>query len=209
VPLSAPTGPAPSSRRPLLVAGAALAVLLLLLAGVWYVVLRDTGSGGDTAGTGSGGGATTAADDTRRYGVPTVTQDCPAAQVAGAGARCTKRAQCWSGIVLIEGQLNSIRELPCAEGHVYETFAIAAVPPAVVDPYQDKLAADPSVQLVCSAGIMLASRFGDGLRYGAEKWTIEVLPPTPDDRSQGRDIYRCVATLTGVEGITGSVFRPR
>ncbi len=207
VPLASPTGPAPSTRRPLLVAGAALAVLLLLLAGVWYLVLRDTGR--DTVGAGSGAGdPTTAVDDTHRFGVPTVTEDCPAAQVAGAGARCTKRPQCWSGIVLIQGQLTSVRELPCAEGHVYETFAIAVVPPAVVDPYQDKLAADQSVQQVCSPATMLASRFGDALKYAADKWSIEVLPPTPEDREQGRDIYRCVATLTGVEGITGSVFRP-
>ena len=93
----------------------------------------------------------------------------------------------------------------------YEIFIAtkdAAMPAAVVDPYQDKLAADQSVQQVCSPATMLASRFGDALKYGADKWSIEVLPPTPEDREQGRDIYRCVATLTGVEGITGSVFRP-
>jgi serine/threonine protein kinase len=211
VPLGSPTGPAPSKRRPLLVAGAALAVLVLLLAGLWYYLLRDSGTDpdkGDTVGIGAGG-ASPAADDTHRFGVPTLTEGCPAAEVAGAGAQCTKRAQCWSGIVLVQGQLTSIRALPCEEGHVYETFAIAVVPPAVVDPYQDKLAADPSVQRVCSTDTMLASRLGDAVKYGADKWSIEVLPPTPEDREQGRDIYRCVATLTGVEAITGSVFRPR
>jgi hypothetical protein len=173
-------------------------------------VLKDSGSGhgsGDRTTTGSGG-AKPAADDTQRYGVPTVTEGCPAAAVPDAGARCTKRAQCWSGILVIQGQLGSIRALPCTESHVYETFAIAAMPAAVVDPYQDKLAADPSVQRVCSPQTMLASRYGDAKKYGESKWSIEILPPTPDDRAAGRDVYRCVATLTGVENINGSAFRP-
>ena len=214
VPLHAPAGPPPRSRRrSFVVAGAALVAALLVLAGVWFFVVRDTGSGSDDdrAATGSGAGSeTSGADgDTQRFGVPTVTEDCPAATVPDAGARCTKRGQCWSGIVMIQGQLGSIRELDCADGHVFETFAIAAMPPAVVDPYQDKLAADASVQQVCSTKTMLASRVGDARKYGAAKWSIEILPPTPDDLATGRDIYRCVATLTGVEDVTGSAFRPR
>ncbi len=208
VPLHAPTGPPRSRRRPLVVAGSALAAVLVLLAGVWYFAIRDDGPAAGP-GTDASAGTSSAPDDTRRFGVPTVTEDCPAAGVADAGAECTKRAQCWSGIVMIQGQLNSIRELPCEEGHVFETFAIAAVPPAVVDPYQDKLAEDPSVQRVCSTETMLASRFGEALKLGAGKWSIEILPPTPDDREQGRDIYRCVARLASGDDITGSVFRPR
>jgi hypothetical protein len=213
-PLHAPSGPPPRSRnRSLVVAGAALAAALLVLAGVWYFAIRESGSGGGddrvAAGSGSGDETSAADGDVQRFGVPTVTEGCPAAAVPDAGARCTKRAQCWSGIVIIQGQLGSIRELDCAEGHVYETFAIAAIPPAVVDPYQDELAADASVQQVCSTETMLASRVGDARKYGADKWSIEILPPTPDDLAAGRDIYRCVATLTGIEGVTGSAFRPR
>jgi serine/threonine protein kinase len=206
-----PTGPPPRrSRRPLVVAGAAVAAALLVVAGVWFFALRGRDTDDPKTRAGSDGAGTTQGTDgdTARYGVPTVTDECPAATVAGADARCTKRAQCWSGIVLIQGQLASIRELDCAEGHVYETFAIAAMPPSVVDPYQDELAADASVKQVCSVKTMLASRFGDARQYGADKWSIEVLPPTPDDRATGRDIYRCVATLTGIEGVTGSAFRP-
>ena len=110
--------------------------------------------------------------------------------------------------MLIQGQVGSIRELDCGAEHVYETFAIAAMPAAVVDPYQDQLAADASVQAVCSVQTMLATRFGDARKYGADKWSIDILPPTPDDLATGRDIYRCVATLTGIEGVTGSAFRP-
>ncbi|MGH3876619.1 MAG: protein kinase domain-containing protein [Actinophytocola sp.] len=207
---SVPTG-SRRSRRPLILAAVALVAAFALLAGVYFVI-RGTDSDRDPGGSGSGGrsGDTSqGADDTIKYGVPTVTDGCPAAEVAGAGARCTKRAQCWSGILLIQGQLSSVRELPCDEGHVFETFAIAAVPPAVVDPYQDALAEDPSVRKVCSVSTLLDSRHGDASKYGETDWSIEVLPPTPEDRARGRDIYRCVATLPGVEGITGSMFRPR
>jgi len=183
----------------------ALVAAFALLAGVYFVI---RGTDRDPGGSGSGD-TSQGVDDTIKYGVPTFTEGCPAADVAGAEARCTKRAQCWSGILLIQGQLSSIRELPCAEGHVFETFAIAAVPPAVVDPYQDALAEDPSVRKVCSVRTLLDSRNGDASRYGETDWSIEVLPPTPEDRARGRDIYRCVATLPGVEGITGSMFRPR
>jgi hypothetical protein len=193
-----------------LIAGAALVAALVLLATVWFFAFHDKDSGNDHRSAGAGSAdAKQAAADTRRYGVATVTEDCPAAEVSDARARCTKRAQCWSGIVLIQGQLTGIRALPCEEGHVYETFAIADLPPDVVDPFQDTLAAEPSVKQVCAAKVMLASRYGQATKYGADRWSIEVLPPTPDDRQAGRDIYRCVATLTGVEGITGSVFRPR
>jgi serine/threonine protein kinase len=207
------TDPGRPRRNPVIVAGAALVAALVLLAAVWFIAFRDTDTGADSGGRepadAGSADASQAAADTRRYGVPTVTEDCPAAAVSDARARCTKRAQCWSAIVLIEGQLTGIRELPCQEGHVYETFAIADIPPGIVDPYQDKLAADPSVKQVCAQDTMLASRYGEAAKYGPERWSVEVLPPTPDDRQQGREIYRCVATLTGFEGLTGSVFRPR
>lgn len=35
------------------------------------------------------------------------------------------------------------------------------------------------------------------------------LPPSADDRSRELGVYRCVASLTDVSGVTGSVFRPR
>jgi hypothetical protein len=195
------------------VAGAALAAVLVLLAGVWWFAIRDDRPDdtdqGTTTGSGDGGAGGSSSGDARTFGVPTTADDCPAAEVVDAGALCTKRAQCWSAIVLIQGQLTSIRELPCEQAHVYETFAIAEVPPSVVDPYQDKLAENASVRQVCSTETMMASRAGGATRYAADKWSVEILPPTPEDREQSRDIYRCVATLTGFEGITGSSFRPR
>jgi serine/threonine protein kinase len=199
-----PPGQARSPRRTWLIVLAAVLVAAVV-AGVWYLVIR-----GDSAGTTPGADPpATPAGDVATYGVSTVARGCPAAKIQGAGARCTKRAQCWSSIVIISGELSGIRPLPCEQAHVYETFAIAQVPPAVVDPYQDKLAENASVRKVCSKQIMLASRYGDAKQYGADSWTIEILPPTPEDKTRGRDIYRCAATLTGRERITGSAFRPR
>ncbi|MGH3762819.1 serine/threonine-protein kinase [Actinophytocola sp.] len=208
-----PSGPAssasPRRRRNLLVAGTALVAVLLVLAGVWYLVIRDDGTGGGSA---SGSGGTSAADtpqeDISRYGVPTITEDCPAAGVAGADARCTRRAQCWSGIVVIGGELASIRELPCDEPHVYETFAVAEVPPALVDPFQDELAADPTVRRVCSTETLLASRLAQTRQHGPDAWSIEILPPTPDDQERGRNVYRCVATLADYADVAVPAFRP-
>jgi hypothetical protein len=180
-------------------------VLLVAVAAVWLFVLRD----GSPEASASGDPPPTDAEDIARFGVPTVTEGCPAAEVPGAGARCTKRAQCWSGIVIIQGELTGIRELPCDGQHVFETFAIAEVPPAVAEPYQDALVRNATVRKVCSTRTLLASRQRNVTRFGADDWSIEVLPPTPEDKEYGREIYRCVASLTGAAGGGGPVFRPR
>ncbi len=186
-----------SNRRATLLIAAVLAVVLVL-AGVWYFAIADDGQGGVRA-----------EDPADSYGIATVTEDCPAAAIEGAQARCAERAECWSGMVVIQGEVSSIRELACEEGHVFETFAIALVPPDVADPYRDVLEAHATVMRVCSTETLLATRFGESLEYGAERWDVSVLPPTPADREAELSVYRCVGTITDVEGITGSVFRPR
>lgn len=217
-PYQSGVGPVPSRdaapprprRRALLLAGAAL-VAVLVLVGVWFLVLREDAGGTATdAGAGSGEGDEPAStvSDIDRYGVPTVSDDCPAAAVPDGQARCTERAECWSGMVLIQDEVTSIRELACEQGHVFETYAIALVPPDVADPYLDVLEAHPVVREVCSTETMLASRFGEGLAHEPRRWESSVLPPTPEDRQQGLGVFRCVATITDVEGSTGSMFRP-
>jgi hypothetical protein len=189
--------PAGSPRRRATLLIAAVLAVVLVLAGVWYFAVADDGQGGGPE------------DPADSYGIATVTEDCPAAAIEGAQARCAERAECWSGMVVIQGEVNSIRELACEEGHAFETFAIALVPPDVADPYRDVLEAHATVMRVCSTETLLASRFGDALEYGAERWDVSVLPPTPDDRKADLSVYRCVGTIIDVEGITGSVFRPR
>lgn len=136
----------------------------------------------------------------------TTTDGCPVASAGDAHARCTQRAECWSGMVVIQGEVTSIRRIDCATEHVYETFAIAQVPAALADDYLDVLEADPSVKSVCSQENLLASRFGAAEQYRG--WTPAVLPPTPDDRNAGRRVYRCLGTPAG-HTVSGSAFRPR
>lgn len=212
-PMGRPSAPSPDSvpvgsprRRATLLVAAALAVVLVLV-GVWYFAFADDEQGGVRAGSPSSDDPVdNVVDD---YGIATVGEDCPAAAIEGAEARCAERAECWSGMVVIQGEVNSIRKLACEQGHVFETFAIALVPPDVADPYLDVLEEHPTVTRVCSMETLLASRVGQALEYGAQRWNMSVLPPTPDDREAGLSVYRCVATITDVEGITGSVFRPR
>lgn len=208
-PFQQPTAP-PKRNRAAIWLGAALAAVLVL-AGVWYFALRDTDGDGQRA-AGDGGGTTTTTttrSSTEVYGVATVTDDCPAAQVPDGQAQCVRKAECWSGYVMINGEINSIRRIPCEQGHIWEVFAIGVVPGDVSDPYQDVLAGHPIVKKVCSKETLLASRYGEALDYGPERWEFEVLPPSTDDVSRDLGVYRCVGKIVDVSGITGSVFRPR
>jgi hypothetical protein len=208
-PIQQPTAP-PKRNHAAIWLGAALAAVLVL-AGVWYFTLRDT-DGGQQAGTSPGGGTTTTTttrSSTDIYGVATVAEDCPAAKVPDGQAQCVRKAECWSGWVMINGEINSIRKIPCEQGHIWEVFAIAVVPGDVSDPYQDVLAEHPVVKQVCSMETLLASRYGDALEYGADRWEFEILPPSSDDVSRDLGVYRCVGKITDINGITGSAFRPR
>ncbi|HEV8562164.1 MAG TPA: serine/threonine-protein kinase [Actinophytocola sp.] len=203
--------PGGRNRRAVLLSGVALVVVLALI-GVWYFAVRDD-PGAQGGGAASSGGSATlttsqAPDPAQTFGIETVVDRCPAAGVAGGQARCAKRAECWSGIVVIQGELTSIRKLPCEQKHAYETYAIALVPPDVADPYLDVLEANPTVAKVCAKEVLLASRFGEALKLPATKWEPQVLPPTPDDRKAERNVYRCVGTLTEEDGSQGSAFRP-
>ena len=220
---SGPTGPAPQYRqdptptvppgrnKAAIWLGAALAAVLVMV-GVWYFALRDTGSPGGEGDQQAAGGETTTTTTTKTaaeiYGVRTVTEGCPAAQVPDGQAQCVEKAECWSGMVVINGEIESIRRLPCDQDHSYETYAIALVPGDVADPYRDVLEAHPIVQKVCNTDILLASRFGDALQFGADRWQPEILAPSSDDKSTELGVYRCVASITEIDTITGSAFRP-
>jgi hypothetical protein len=203
-PFQQPTAP-PKRGLAAIWLGAALAAVLVL-AGVWYFALRDPGGGNRQTGD---GGATTTRSAADVYGVATVTEDCPAAAVPDGQAQCVRGAECWSGYVMINGEINSIRKLPCEREHIWEVFAIALVPGDVADPYQDVLAAHPVVKKVCSEETLLASRHGAALDYGPERWEYEVLPPSTDEVSRELGVYRCVGRISELRASTGSMFGPR
>jgi serine/threonine protein kinase len=211
-PFQQPTAPPKKRNHAAIWLGAALAAVLVL-AGVWYFTLRDTDDG-QRAGAPPGGSSTTksvpsAPSSTDVYGVATVAEGCPASGVPDGQAQCVRKAECWSGWVMINGEINSIRKIPCEQGHIWEVFAIAVVPGDVSDPSQDVLAEHPVVKQVCSMETLLASRYGDALEYGADRWEFEIMPPSSDDVSRDLGVYRCVGKIKDINGITGSAFRPR
>jgi hypothetical protein len=199
-------GAAPPARRALLLSGAASAAIMVLL-GVWFFAVR-TGPDAGANPPGSGTSGSPGASGRQDVGIPTVADGCPAAAVPAAGARCAERAECWSGPVLISGEVNSIRRLPCDEDHSWETFAIAAVPADVASPFLDVLEAHPTVAKVCAGDTLLASRYAVALDIPADQWESSVLPPTPDDRAARRAVYRCIGKVSGKTSV-GTAFRPR
>jgi hypothetical protein len=140
--------------------------------------------------------------------VETVSANCPAAQVPGARARCTKTGECWGGIVSFSGDVK-INRNDCVTGHVWETFAIAPLPQDAQTYNAEELANHPTVKALCSTAVLAGSRFGKALRTPPDKWSIEVVPPSSEQYAQGSRTFRCVATVTGAGGITGTAFRPR
>ena len=55
---------------------------------------------------------------------------------------------------------------------------------------------------------MLASRYGKALDIAADQWESTVLPPTPDDRTAQRSVFRCLGTVAG-KSVGGTAFRPK
>lgn len=195
--------PAPHARRALLLAGAALAAAVILL-GVWFVAVRDRGGAATSTGPGAGPSGSSAGNVD--FGIPTTAEGCAATKADGQ-ARCAERAECWSGPVFINGEVTSIRKLPCDQEHAWETFAVAPVPPDIGSPYLDVLEENPKVAAVCTTEVLLASRLSTAMDIAVDRWEAGVLPPTPEDRAAGRAVYRCLGTISE-DDLDRPAFRP-
>ncbi len=93
------------------------------------------------------------------FGIPTVTSGCPAASVRAAAARCPQTPECWNGVVEASGDATAV-SLPCRQPHVWETFAIAILPPGASAFDLNIVQASPAVRAVCSLPVLLRSRRG-------------------------------------------------
>jgi hypothetical protein len=216
-PFGSTTAPATGRRSglntPLLIAAIVVAVSIVTAGGlISYSIAGGSGKGdGSTSAAASGTAGSSNSSDTQakdRYaGAEITSQNCPAAGVRGADARCTKTAECWSGIVSINGNV-SINRSDCVIGHAYETFAIAPLPADGQTWNEHTLEEHPIVRQVCSRDVMARSRYGGALKYPPSKWSIEVIPPSEAQFDAGLRTFRCVASVTGKQ-VTGSVFRPR
>ncbi|MEU0485543.1 protein kinase [Streptosporangium sp. NPDC006013] len=203
-----PEHPASSNTRVFVAVAVAFVILLLAGAGLMYIENRDrtpttsqqSGQqallGGENAGDGptsaSGGSAAPKVPE-----VPTVTAACPASAVAGAGAACVVKPECWGGLVSIAGDTTAKR-IGCEESHVWETYAIAPLP-------QDSLTYDlaalekhPTVRKVCSEQVMFAS-MSDTRSDRRSRWQGTVLPPSQERFQGGARTYRCLGGLIGLE----------
>ena len=167
-------------------------VVIIVAALVIGVHLFPHGASAGPGGTSSGARAGAAVSATDVFGVPTKSAGCPAAALRVATARCPATPECFNGLTVISGAA-SAEQLPCNGPHVWETFAIAILPAEVHTFDQPMVAADPTVQRVCSEAIMLASRQGPARRLPAQDWDIQVLPPSEAAFDSGARAYRCLA----------------
>ncbi|GIH94781.1 protein kinase [Planobispora siamensis] len=218
-PAAVPAAPGGPGTKVFVAVVAAFVILLLAGAGLMYLEAnRDTDPGTTQNGPGAQNG--TKQNETQQNGTgqkdtsdtpqvarpETVTAACPAAGVSGAGAACVAEAECWSGLVINAGDASAAR-LGCEEKHAWETYAIATLPADAQTYHQQTLERNPTVKQVCSARIMLASRYGDARAIAAGKWRSTVLPPSKAQFDKGDRTYRCLGGVLGSEE-AGSVFRP-
>ncbi|MFF1418045.1 serine/threonine-protein kinase [Streptomyces sp. NPDC058280] len=201
-------GPPPTRTRRTLWIASAAALAAIGLGSVGAVALLDFGKGEDSPekdAAVSAKGSQAAAG--HGFTVPTVTEGCSAASVAGADARCPTTAECWGGMVVISGFV-TINRSDCTVQHPWETFAIAPLPLDGMTNNQKELARHPVVRSLCSREVMAESRRGAALDIAPERWTVDVLPPSQAEFDRGSRVFRCVATVAGEE-TSRSNFRPR
>ncbi|MEZ0070691.1 protein kinase domain-containing protein [Planotetraspora sp. GP83] len=206
------TRPAGGSRHSLGFAAVAAVFALLLTAGI-VVIARGDGSPQSTpsaepTGTAPGRTARTAAPGVTsaagRLGVPVRTDGCPAASVAGAGAACVAKPECWAGTVSTAGDVTA-RPLPCAGEHVWETFAIAPLPKDVTTSDEYTVSRHPAVAGLCTMAVLLKSRTGAARAVSADRWDVTVLPPSAARFAAGVRTYRCLGHVAGKDTV-GSAF---
>jgi serine/threonine protein kinase len=175
--------------------GLALIALAAVLVGNHFLSSSSGQTGaGPTAASGS-------------FGIATTTDDCPAAQVPGAGARCPAAPECWAGIVNIEGNI-TISSLPCAGPHTFQTFAIGIMPASAATFNADALGNNPTVRSVCSSAVMRQSQTSQAKQIPPGKWEIQVVPPDEAAFDTGVRTYRCIAWDGRPNGADNSQFGP-
>jgi len=136
-----------------------------------------------------------------------VVDGCPASRVSPA-AGCPATPECFGGLVVSSGILQPPRHPACSADHVWETFAEATIPPGTAlpdGPDQEVVAGTSLARRLCTPQVLAASRAGAARQIPAERWTIDVLPPTQARYDAGDRTFRCIATITGGRA-TGSAF---
>jgi hypothetical protein len=195
---------------------AALVVGCLALGGVGVMALgpgfggksdpQVRSSGSPTAPQG-GSSATSGLSGTGTIdGIDFTTEACAAAQVRGAHAACTIKAECWNGLNVNAGDMTA-RNLPCDGPHTFETFAVGVLPVGLT---WDAIEAGKNsrIRRVCNQKVLTASREGAGRGIGPSLWAQpEVMPPSKAAYERGFRAYRCLAGLdAGLDALTQPAF---
>jgi hypothetical protein len=219
----------PGRQRPSLTLAAVIVGVAVVVAAALIGVPRLLSPGGGPAGNGpaststsaastpgaSAPGRSTPAASTPRasapgpigvFGVATTTKNCPAALVPGAGGACVTTPECWNGLVEISGVVTA-GPLPCTQPHSWQTFAIAIMPSDAATYNVNIVQANPTVQALCSAKVLLASRTGAALSVSQSAWDIEVVPPDEQAYNTGVRTVRCLAGH-GYNALNSAQFTP-
>jgi hypothetical protein len=164
---------------------AGLGVFALLVgAGIGYGVTRGTPSAEPSrppvATATATSGPTVAPSPTGRGG----TAACVFAAVA-PGARCPSQPECFDRIAVADGVPRAARR-SCGGTHTWETFALGSLAPTTTGVTEEALRGDPAVQVLCLP-IYLASLTDDPFA-----WQVEVLPPAPEQFTDGDRTFRCL-----------------
>jgi hypothetical protein len=181
-------------RRPSLALAAAAAGGAVAVAAALLVVPRLLSPGGPAGGAPAGPSTPGASAPVAVgvFGVATTTEHCPAASVTGAGAACVKTPECWAGVNDFNGVITA-ESVPCAQPHSWQTFAIAMMPGESATFDVNIVQANPAVQALCSAKVLLASRTGAALQVPQSAWSIQVMPPDEAAYNTGVRTVRCLA----------------
>ena len=196
-------------RRPSLTLAAVGGGVAVAAAAALLVVPRLLPPSGGPAGNGPAGASTPGASQPGAigvFGVATTAEHCPAASVAGAGAACVKTPECWAGVNEISGVITAM-SVPCGQPHTWQTFAIAMMPTESATFDVNIVQANPTVQAVCSAKVLLASRTGAALPVPQSAWSIQVMPPDEAVYDTGVRTVRCLAGH-GLDELKTSQFGP-
>ena len=196
-------------RRPSLALAAVGGGVAVAAVAALLVVPRLLAPGGGSAGHSLAGASTPGASlpgAVGVFGVATTTGHCPAASVAGDGAACVKTPECWAGVNDFSGVITA-EPVPCGQPHTWQTFAIAMMPSESATFNVNIVQANPTVQAICSAKVLLASRTGAALPVPQSAWSIQVMPPDEAAYDTGVRTVRCLAGH-GLDELKTSQFGP-
>jgi serine/threonine protein kinase len=215
--------PAGLSRRTTWVAATAAATLIAGSVLAWQALSGGEGSpsgsvavsaapvAGGTGPASAGGSGPQRGTSATGSGTSTVAGHPVTSCVATAGiahSGCPVTSECWGGLVISADVLTGVRIIPCLSPHVWETFAVGALPDDVVaggSPSYARTAASTATKRLCTTAVLKKALAGPARRIPLPAWQTEILTPRQESFDAGDHAFRCLAKVTGMES-TGSAF---